>query len=351
MRIALYNLHFATLGGGERRSALLAAHLARTHEVAIFSAAPVPRERILDLFGIDLAQVRNVVLPPPEGNHAAAVAAWQPDLFINNSYCSRLPCPAPRGIYMCMFPEGSADGLDGYQAITANSAYTQGWIARLWGRPSDVVYSAVEPMGPPAPKEPIILNVGRFQANVGNNHFKHQVALLTAFSRLQWQIDSPWQMHFVGNIGGERDDQAYAESLQRRAAQPGVHLHFGIGQTELRELYRRAALYWHATGCDDPAGSHPARQEHFGMTIVEAMSAGAVPLAFRGGGPCETIVHATSGFLWTRPDELLAHTRQLILDPGLRQAMAEQAIRRSAQFDKVQYLQRMDAVVSRVVAA
>lgn len=351
MRIAVYNLHFATLGGGERRSALLAAHLARTHEVAIFSAGPLEKEKIRHLFDIDVSELENIVLPPSESDHAAAVAAWQPDLLINNSYTSRLRCPAPRGIYMCMFPEGRADGLEGYQAITANSAYTQGWIAQLWQRPAEVVYSAVEPMGPPTPKENIILNVARFQADVGTNHFKQQDLLLEAFYRLLPQVDSPWELHFVGNIGSAFGDRIYAESLQRRARLPGVHLHFGVSQSALRELYRRASFYWHATGCSDPEGNNPARQEHFGMTILEAMSAGAIPLAFRGGGPRETIVHAASGYLWTHPDELLKYTRYLISNPLLRRAMSEQAIQRSRQFDKSQYLQRMDAIVSRLCAS
>jgi glycosyltransferase involved in cell wall biosynthesis len=351
MRIALYNIHFATLGGGERRTALLAAHLAQAHEITIFSASPLDTERIRDLFGIDLSRMNNMILPRSELDHVAAIAAWNPDLFINNSYCSRLPCPAPRGIYMCMFPEGKPDGLEGYQVVTANSEYTQRWIAQLLGRASEVVYSAVEPMGPAAPKEKIILNVGRFQADVGDNHFKHQDLLLNAFHHLQPQTDSSWEMHFVGIVGSQPGDRPYAEALRRRAAPPHVHFHFGLSQTDLRELYRRAALYWHATGYGDLARNNPARQEHFGMTILEAMSAGAIPLAFRGGGPCETIVHGTSGFLWTRPTELLDHTRNLIASHDLRQAMSGQAIQRSRQFDKSHYLNRMDAIISRMFAS
>jgi glycosyltransferase involved in cell wall biosynthesis len=351
LRIALYNLHFATLGGGERRSALLAAHLAQTHDVTIFSAAPLEREKIRYLFGIDLDRVKNVALPEPESAHGAVIADAWPDLFINKSYHSLLPCPVSRGIYMCMFPEGQADGLAGYQVLTANSTYTQRWIAQLWGRPSEVVYSAVEPMGPPTPKENIVLNVGRFQADGGNNHFKHQDLLLKVFLRLQWRLGSRWEMHLVGNIGPEQTDQTYAEGLQRRAAKAGVHLHFGLPQPDLRALYRRAAFYWHATGYGDSAEDNPSRQEHFGMTILEAMSAGAIPLAFRGGGPCETIAHGTSGFLWTEANELLDYTRDLTLNPERRQAMTDQSIQRSRQFDKHEYLLRMDAIISRMLAS
>ncbi|HWZ71744.1 MAG TPA: glycosyltransferase family 4 protein [Casimicrobiaceae bacterium] len=350
MRIALYNLHFQTLGGGERRTALLAAHLAQTHEVAIFSSSPIDKNRVTDLFGIDLSKSNNVLLPASELHHGAAIAAWNPDLFINNSYGSHLPCPGARGIYMCMFPEGQPEGFEGYQVITANSEFTKQWIAQLWGRASEVVYSAVEPMGPPATKEQIILNVGRFQGDGGQNLFKHQELLLNGFHRLQWRIDAPWEMHFVGTVGQQLEDRPYAELLRSRASRR-VHFHFGLPQEELRELYRRATIYWHATGYGALAGNNPARQEHFGMTIVEAMSAGVIPLAFRAGGPCETIVHGINGFLWTRPTELLEYTRKLIGSPDLQQRMLDQAIRRSRQFDKEQYLLRMNAIISRLCAS
>ena len=251
---------------------------------------------------------------------------------------------------MCMFPDRKRDGLEGYQVITANSDFTKQWIAQYWGRSSEVVYSAVEPMGPPAAKERLILNVGRFKAARGYNNFKHQDLLLNAFYKLQWRIDSSWEMHFVGTIGWEDDDRWYAKALRSRAS-PRVHFHFGLSHEGLRELYRRATLYWHATGYGPLTSTSPARQEHFGMTIVEAMSAGAIPLAFRGGGPCETIVHGTNGFLWTHPSELVEHTGNLIASRDLRQTMLDKAIQRSRQFDKGQYLRRMDAIISRLCAS
>jgi len=36
LNIAIYNLYLATFGGGERRTAALAAHLAKTHRVTLF---------------------------------------------------------------------------------------------------------------------------------------------------------------------------------------------------------------------------------------------------------------------------------------------------------------------------
>jgi glycosyltransferase involved in cell wall biosynthesis len=248
-----------------------------------------------------------------------------------------------------MFPASNLGRLKSYQVITANSAYTRDWIATRWRRPAEVVYSAVEPMGPPGSKKNIILNVARFQADVGDIHFKHQDTLLRAFHALRARTGSPWEMHFAGTIGSHSADRAYAESL-REGAGADVHFHFDIPQAGLRELYRSATLYWHATGCGDPTGASPERQEHFGITIVEAMSAGAIPLSYDGGGPRETIGRAESGYLWAQPEELVAHSLALIGDPSRRAAMSAHCVERSRLFDKGEYLRRMDAIVDRLLA-
>ena len=59
----------------------------------------------------------------------------------------------------------------------------------------------------------------------------------------------------------------------------------------------------------------------------------------------------SSALLWTEPAELLGHTRKPIASRELRQAMSDQAIEHRRQFDKSRYLQRMDAIVSRILAS
>jgi hypothetical protein len=48
---------------------------------------------------------------------------------------------------------------------------------------------------------------------------------------------------------------------------------------------------------------------------------------------------------------LLDYTRDLTLNPERRQAMTDQSIQRSRQFDKHEYLLRMDAIISRMLAS
>jgi glycosyltransferase involved in cell wall biosynthesis len=72
------------------------------------------------------------------------------------------------------------------------------------------------------------------------------------------------------------------------------------------------------------------RVEHFGISTVEAMAAGCVPVVINRGGQTEIIEHGTTGFLWDTLAELKEYTATLVNDEALRARMAE-AARTSAQ--------------------
>jgi hypothetical protein len=58
VNVAIYNMYFAALGGGERRTAALAAHLAERHDVSLFVHSPLDISIVKSVFGIDLSRVR-----------------------------------------------------------------------------------------------------------------------------------------------------------------------------------------------------------------------------------------------------------------------------------------------------
>jgi hypothetical protein len=190
------------------------------------------------------------------------------DVFINNSHGSVLPNPAPFGIYMCMFPEAERPDLSSYQVVTANSAFTARWIARRWGREARVVYSACEDMGPPEAKQNVILNVGRFFAACDGNHHKHQLVLLTSFLDIRRGGLEDWELHLIGHCGAAEEDRAFVAELRRVAAGHPVRIETDVEFATLRQRYRQAALYWHATGYNVDEETQPSAHEHFGMAVV-----------------------------------------------------------------------------------
>jgi glycosyltransferase involved in cell wall biosynthesis len=350
MKIALYNLYFPTLGGGERQTCALAAHLARNHGVTIFVSSPVSIESIKSSFGLDLSNVEIISLE--HSDHLTEISRCQPDLFINNSYGSKLPSPAHRGIYMCMFPSRSPFrriDLSSYKIIAANSQYTAKWIKRRWGRRSEVVYSACPDMGPPSTKEKIVLNVARFSADTGG-HPKRQDALLHAFKQLVDDGLRDWELHLAGHIGPANKDRAFVESLRKAALGYPVHIKPGIGFNELQRLYQISSIYWHATGLGTFQAIQPGRQEHFGISIIEAMSAGVVPVVINRGGPREIIRPGVNGYLWNTLSELKALSVRLIQEPQSFQKISTAAAIDSRTFGVSKFLERMDQIIERIMA-
>jgi glycosyltransferase involved in cell wall biosynthesis len=125
-----------------------------------------------------------------------------------------------------------------------------------------------------------------------------------------------------------------------------VHIHAGIGFERLRSLYRDAAIYWHATGYGTSADLQPLAQEHFGITTVEAMSAGAVPVVIDAGGQTETVNHGVNGFRWRSLDQLSEYTRLLAGDRALRESLSRQAVAGSAMFSAEAFAQRIARIAA-----
>ena len=115
-------------------------------------------------------------------------------------------------------------------------------------------------------------------------------------------------------------------------------------------MYQKSSIYWHATGYGTAEAEQPGKQEHFGMSIVEAMSAGAVPIAFNSGGPREIIDPGVNGYLWNDLSELKALSLRLIENPYSIQSMSVEAVRCSKPFDVGEFLARMDRIIEGLVA-
>lgn len=219
--------------------------------------------------------------------------------------------------------------LDSYDRLVANSRYTQRWIERLWHRPSGVLYPPVG-LVPRQDKQPIILSVGRFFLP-GTGHNKKQLEMVTAFRRLVERGGAEgWEYHLVGGCAPEH--QAYLDQIQEAAAGLPVVVHPDASGAALRDLYGRASIFWHAAGLGEDPERHPDRYEHFGITTVEAMSAGAVPVVIDAAGQVEIVDHGATGYRFAGLDDLVTHTERLIADPAWRHTLSQAAERRARDF-------------------
>lgn len=231
-----------------------------------------------------------------------------------------------------------------YDLIWAISRYSQSWIQRYWGQPSQLLYPpvAVERFAPKAndlnAKRNQIVSVGRFFA--GNHNKKHDV-LIQAFRRLVDEGLAGWELHLAGGTLPDAIHANYLAELRRMAEGYPITLHPDLAGERLIRLYGESALYWHAAGYGESETRDPIKFEHFGITTVEAMAAGCVPIVLGQGGQRELIEPGQDGYLWYTSDELLRHTRALIEQPERRVQMAAAAQQSSRRFDRSHFHARL----------
>ena len=368
LNVGIYNLHMQAMGGGEKLTLVLAEQLSREYDVSLFCAEPLDVRTLEQFFDVDLDRVNVQCLDGPRplprfaarlrGDTAATLCEQHYrqlrklnlDVFINNSYASGLICPAAHGIFVCMFPHATPvrSAVDSYETIVAISDFSAAWVRQRWQREAEIIYPPCDDMGPPSTKEKIILHVGRFIADSDQDerHHKRQDLLLNAFKSMT-DLQQGWQLHFAGSLGVDRRSREFAAALGDNAAGLPVFFHFNSPRDDVRELYRKASIYWHATGFGFAVNDYPGKQEHFGITTVEAMSAAAVPVVYASGGQKEIVTDAVDGFWWNDFDELAQQTRKLVKDEDLRRRLGQQAVTSSRRFGKQTFAERIDQLISR----
>jgi glycosyltransferase involved in cell wall biosynthesis len=216
-----------------------------------------------------------------------------------------------------------------YDRVAANSGFTRSWTRRLWGVDSVVLHPAAEARVADGPKERTILSVGRF-FGAERGHSKKQLELVRAFRRLCRGGVDDWRLELVG--GCSDDDRPYLDAVLKEADGLPVGVHVDASGAELSDLYRRASLYWHGTGLGEDTDADPVLAEHFGITTVEAMSAGLVPVVPAAGGQIEVIEPGVSGFAVADEGALVERTLWLIEHPTEMAEMSVAARRRAEHF-------------------
>ena len=246
--------------------------------------------------------------------------------------------------------------LDSYQRVVANSRFTATWVQRLWGIDAGVLNPPVGAQ-PAGDKHLTILHVGRFFAPEAG-HSKRQLELVEAFARLVGRGGAPgWTLHLVG--GCDQEGMAYLDTVRAAIARAGggaaggglaVQLHVNASAAELRELFAHASIYWHATGLGEDPEIHPERMEHFGISTVEAMSAGAVPVVIGQAGQLEVLDDGVEGYHFADLDELVARTEALIADPARLAALSVAARTRAGTYGEAAFRRQLLALVDGLTA-
>ena len=237
--------------------------------------------------------------------------------------------------------------LDSYDVVMANSDFTRGWIDTLWRREADVLYPPiqVQRLHPAAQRERAVITVGRFFAP-GLGHAKRQLEMVEFFVQAHRAGRLPgWTFYVVG--GMEDSQRDYVAKVRAAGAGAPVEVISNAPRTKVEQLLSTSSVFWSATGYGISEEKSPWASEHFGMTTVEAMAGGCVPVVIDRAGQKEIVREGVDGFRWSTPDELISRTVELAQDDALRARLAGSATARAQDYSEDAFADRWHAIAAK----
>lgn len=239
---------------------------------------------------------------------------------------------------------GNLEFLSTYHLVLANSEYTRGWIGRYWERDSEVLFPPIKTsvLEPATVRRPVILSVGRF-FHPQNGHCKHQLELVRFFGALVRSGRLPdWELHVVGGL--EPEQVGYFRQVEMAAAGLPVVLTPNAPRSQVEDLFDTASVFWAATGYGEDESKTPWTFEHFGITTVEAMAGGAVPVVIDSAGQREIVRDGVDGFRWASVDVLHDRTVDIARDEDLRARLSAGAHARAQDFSETCFADRWRSI-------
>lgn len=349
MRVGIYDPYLDDLGGGEKYMMKIAECLAGQHDVSVFWEKKGDIDELVKRFSLNLSKVKFIknifsknvslferVIKSKNFDAIFILSDGSIPLLLSNKLFIHLQQPLPF-VKVGLKTKFKISRVNNF---FCNSYFTKSYIDKEFGIESLVIYPPVEIKAKKLKKENIILTVGRIRVRevvtspsgviTAMRDDKKQTVIIDAFKGLVKNGLGDWRLTLAVSV--KNDEEKLFEAL-RKGAQ-GFPVDFLVNKTneELWEIYSRAKIYWHATGFGEDLEKYPEYTEHFGISTVEAMGAGAVPVVINAGGQKEIVKNRENGFLWNNLEELQKRTLQLINDEALMEKMSKAAIERAAVF-------------------
>ena len=236
--------------------------------------------------------------------------------------------------------------VDTYDAIWGISEFSRYWIEQYWHKQCEILTPPVNVEDfQPLEKKNQILSVGRFFAG---SHNKKHLVMVNAFKEM---IDTGlrgWEFHLAGGTTPGLGHEEYLKKVYDAATGYPITIHPNIAFQDLVKLYGESGIYWHASGFGEDVDKEPIKFEHFGITTVESMAAGCVPVVIGKGGQPEIVRNGETGFLWLTIEDLKNHTQKLIRDSKMRQQFSLAAEAESHYYDKEHFNDNLRRLLEKI---
>ena len=362
MRIGIFDPYLDDLGGGEKYMMTIAQCLSDNHIVDIFWDDKKDLVKLSRRFPLNLSKTKLVpnIFNPQTSILKRLVETKKYDAIVLLSDGSipfvlsgklfihfQQPLPALKPSFKSSLKKVRVN------AFFCNSKFTKSFIDKELRVNSKVIYPPVKIKTQKNVKENIILHVGRFRVkdvttNIngvkeGIGDYKKQSVMLEAFKEMVNKGLKDWKLVIATSVN---DGEMKIFETFKKAAE-GFPIEFLVNKSneELWDIYSKAKIYWHASGFGEDLEKNPEYAEHFGISTVEAMGAGAVPVVINAGGQKEIVIEGENGFLWDSINELQAKTLKLIQDEPLLNKLSKQAMESSKEFSAERFYQAVNNLI------
>lgn len=196
----------------------------------------------------------------------------------------------------------------------------------------------------------IVMQGSFFTGRQSKGHFAALRILQKVIVALPEGLRDKVHLSMVGKIPPEPEHQQYASEIKGNVTVrklPVSLLHNTTHETFEVQL-QRSHVFWYLTGIDVVDGKEnidPASREHFGVSVVEAMSVGCVPIVHDVGGTADIVQNGVNGLYANSEADFVSRTLEImrtsgfldnngVLQPAASlQALSEAAVTRSREFN------------------
>lgn len=354
LKVGIFSPYLEILGGGERYILSIAHVLSQDHDAYMYAGEDIGKKS-KEKFNIILNRVHflSIDLIRKQNLFSRFLTLRQYDLFFYMTDGSLFFSGAKKNFLIIQSPLHIPESnlinkfkFSNWQVI-CYSQFMKMIIQQKLG--NNMKISALPP-GIDIPsnqnnwenKENIILTVGRFFLFPHDK--KHEI-LINIFKNNFKKYFNGWKFIIAGGLTEDGGRQIFAK-LQNQVRGLPIEIYTNLSADNLNKLYQKAKIYWHATGFGEDLQKYPEKAEHFGITPLEAMANGTVPLVYNGGGLKDTISEGQGGYLWDTPEDLVEKTYNLINDEKLLDQQRIIASLKAKDYSSDRFYEKLEKIIS-----
>ena len=226
----------------------------------------------------------------------------------------------------CLMKSKDKKYSSSYDLFLPNSNFTKSYLQKLW---PEIPESKVKLLYPP------VLPIPQLNLQKKNQIFvcsrlerdKNLESLMQAYKSSDFLVNN-----YSLIIAGSSDEGSpYLPELIEHTKGYNISVLDNKPFSEITKLYNESKFFWHCKGYGVDENKEPYKCEHFGITTVEAMSVGCIPIVINKAGQKE-IVQNECGEKWLTLEELTEKTERLAKDEKLQAVYAENAKKRAEEY-------------------